>query len=43
MPNQPIKLDNVTYEMLQTRCNKKHKKPVDWITHLIKQDYETGK
>ena len=28
MLNQPIKLDNVTYEMLSTRCKKKHKKPM---------------
>jgi len=43
MLNQPIKLDNVTYEMLSTRCKKKHKKPIDWITHLIQEDYNNGK
>ena len=43
MLNQPIKIDNVTFEMLQTRCKKKNKKPVDWITYLIQQDYNTGK
>ena len=43
MLNQPIKLDNVTYEMLSTRCKKKHKKPIDWITYIIQQDYNNGK
>ena len=41
--SETIKLDNVTYEMLSTRCKKKHKKPIDWITHLIQEDDNNGK
>ena len=43
MPNQPIKLDNATYELLQQRAKKKNKKLIDWITYIIQQDYNTGK
>ena len=43
MPNQPIKLDNATYELLQQRAKKKNKKLIDWITYIIQQDYNNGK
>ena len=43
MLNQPIKLDNATYELLQQRAKKKNKKVIDWTSHLIKQDYNSGK
>ena len=43
MPNQPIKLYNATYEILQQRAKNKNKKLIDWITYITQQDYNNGK
>ncbi len=43
MINKPIKLPNVEYEMLCTRCKKKHKKVDEYLHELIRNDYNNGK
>ena len=43
MNNKPIKLPNVEYEMLSSRCKKKHMKLEDYLIKLITEDYKDGK
>ena len=43
MVNKPIKLPNVEFEMLCSRCKKKHIKMEDYLLGLIRDDYHNGK
>ena len=43
MPNQPIKLQNVEYEMLLELAKKSRMKPDQYLSKLINNEYNSKK
>ena len=43
MPNQPIKLQNVEYEMLLELAKKARMKPDQYLSNIINQQYNNKK